>query len=158
MHCSYYFITDDNSSLQVHDELHPPLDPSADKLRPPLDPSADEVDSHLLVQEGVSQTNTLNNGCSIYILSSIDLIQTMFLNAMLFYCVCYINAIIILQYLNRLKEQLFDVSLFELWCTGADLMVFTVDMDNCDDVGNFPDRLHVPLLYFGSFSVQHFHI
>lgn len=58
-----YFITDGNPSIQVHDELHPPLDPSADELRPPLDPSADEVDPHLLVQEGVSQTNALNNGC-----------------------------------------------------------------------------------------------
>ena len=82
----------------------------------------------------------------------------MFLNAMLFYCVCNINAIIILQYLNRLKEQLFDVSLFELWSTGADLMVSTVDMDNRDDVGNFPDRLHALLLYFASFFVQHLHI
>lgn len=71
---------------------------------------------------------------------------------------CYINAIIILQYLNRLNEQLFDVSLFELWSTGADLMVFTMDMDNPDDVGNFPDRLHVLLFYFASFSVQHFRV
>ena len=82
----------------------------------------------------------------------------MFLNAMLFYCVCYINGIIILQYLNWLKEQLLDVSLFELWSTGADLMVFTIHIDNHDDVGNFPDRLHVLLLYFAAFLVQHFHI
>ena len=66
-----YFITDANPSLQLHDqssfpglstdELHPSLDPSANELHPPLGPSADEVDPHLLVQEGVSQINTLNN-------------------------------------------------------------------------------------------------
>lgn len=71
---------------------------------------------------------------------------------------CYINAIIILQHLNRLEEQLFDVSLFELWSTGADLMVFTMDMDNSDHVGNLADRLHVLLFYFASFSVQHLHV
>ena len=73
----------------------------------------------------------------------------------------YIIIIIFLQYLSRLEERLFDVSLYELWSTEADLMAFAVDINNPNIVGNFPESLcvlHV-VLYFAYFHfVQHFHV